>query len=414
MNASKRDHHLPLVLWDQTSDLLKSLSLLLSSSWKVCRQRFPISGVANSFKSLLAYSRTMPKFTYADAGVDRDLRMKSKKALQALKQTHGLNRYGDIVQLPYGNIFPYRDHYLDLAIEGVGTKVLVAQLAEKYDTVAIDGIAMVVNDIIRSGARPIALADNIHTQISNPELINELMKGLIEGAIESECIVPSGEIGDVADLIKGLKGDIGFDLVFASIGEVNSEKIISGRNIKAGDVVIGLRSSGVHSNGISLVRRILFKSWGGKFEPHAIPDKLDQELVLEVLKPTKIYVRALVRVAEKLRLKAAVHITGDAYLKFGRLEQFSKGIGFQFDNFHPQPIFGLIQKTASDLDRAITDEEMFKTFNMGWGFAVVVDSEDAERALSILEKTDESEQIGHVTDTGRIEILHAGSKIVLR
>jgi phosphoribosylformylglycinamidine cyclo-ligase len=355
----------------------------------------------------------MPRFTYADAGVDRNLRARSKKALHVLKRTHSQSRYGDVVQLPYGNIFPYRDHYLDLAIEGVGTKVLIAQLAEKYDTIAIDGIAMVLNDIIRSGARPIALADNIHTQISNPELINELMKGIVKAASESGCIVPSGEIGDVADLIKGIKEGTGFDMVFASIGEVNREKIISGRNITPGDVVIGLRSSGVHSNGISLVRRILFKSWGGKFEPHVVPDKLDEELVHEVLKPTKIYVKPLLEVVERLRLKAAVHITGDAYLKFGRLEQFSKGIGFQFDNFHPQTIFELIQKTATDLGRAITDEEMFKTFNMGWGFAVVVGSEDAERALSILEKTAESEKIGQVTDNGRIEILYAGNKIVL-
>jgi phosphoribosylformylglycinamidine cyclo-ligase len=355
-------------------------------------------------------------FTYAEAGVDRELRTRSKVALKILKETYGFSPYGDVVQLPYENILPVgKDRYLDFVIEEIGTKVLVAQLAEKYDTIAVDGIAMAVNDVIRSGARPFAIADNIHVQASDSALIKELMKGIVKGATEAECIVPSGEIGDVAELIKGISKDKGFDVIFAAIGEVSREKIIFGTNLKSGDAIIGLQSSGIHSNGISLARRILFKHWGGKYEPYDIPDGLDREIIYEVLEPTKIYVKPVLKLVKELKVKAAVHITGDAYLKFDRLAKFSEDIGFEFDNFKPQPIFELIQKTASKGGGALTDEEMFKTFNMGWGFALIVEKEKCVRALSIMEKTGiEAEKIGHVTNSEGIKILYKKRKIILK
>lgn len=355
------------------------------------------------------------KFTYAAAGVNRELRAESKRALQTLKKTYRFSRYGDVIRLPYGQIFPFgEDRCLDFVIEEIGTKVLVAQLAEKYDTIGIDGVAMAVNDVIRSGAKPFAIADNIHVQVSDPILIEELIKGVVKGAAEAECVVPGGEIGDVAEILKGLEGK-GFDIVVAAVGEVVNKKVIFGRGIKPGDAIIGLRSSGIHSNGISLARKILFKQWGGKYEPHDVPDELDKEIVYSVLEPTKIYVKQLLKVAEELKVKAAVHITGDAYLKFDRLTRFSKGIGFKFDNFSPQPIFGLIQETASELGGAITDKEMFKTFNMGWGFAIIVDKASSDKALDILEKTDvEAERIGQITDSRGIRIFHEGRRILLK
>jgi len=356
------------------------------------------------------------KFTYAKAGVDRKLRAESKRALHVLEGTYKFSRYGQVVQLPYGNVFPFGDNrYLDLVIEGVGTKVLVAQLAEKYDTIGIDGVAVAVNDVIRSGARPLAVADNIHAHVSDPALVREWMKGIAEGATEAECIVPSGEIGDVAEVIKGLVEGKGFDMVFAAIGEVASEKVIYGRNIKPGDAIVGFRSSGVHTNGISLTRKILFKKWGGKHESHDIPDRLDREIVYEVLEPTKIYVKSLLKVSEEFKVKAGVHITGDAYLKFDRLAKYSKGIGFQFDNFKPQPIFDLIQRTVIQLGGMIGDDEMFKTFNMGWGFAIIVAREDVDKAIDVIEKTGtHAEEIGRVTDSEGIEILYKSRKIILR
>ncbi|MDI6904832.1 MAG: phosphoribosylformylglycinamidine cyclo-ligase [Candidatus Bathyarchaeia archaeon] len=356
------------------------------------------------------------KFTYADAGVNRELRVESKKVLRILEETYRFSPYGEVVQLPYGNIFPLGENrFLDLVIEGIGTKVLVAQLAEKYDTIGIDGVAMAVNDVVRSGAKPLAVADNIHAHVSDLILVREWMKGIVKGATEAECIVPSGEIGDVPELIKGLVEGKGFDMVFSAIGEVSSEKIISGRNIKPSDTILGLRSSGIHSNGISLARKILFKQWGGKYAPYDVPEGLEREMVYEVLEPTRIYVKPLLKVAEELKVKAAVHITGDAYLKFDRLTSFSEGIGFAFDNFKPQPIFELIQKTASELGGIITDEEMFKTFNMGWGFALIVDKANRDKAIDLLEKTAvQAEQIGHVTDSEGIKILYEDRKIILK
>jgi phosphoribosylformylglycinamidine cyclo-ligase len=335
--------------------------------------------------------------------------------LKVLEKTYAFSCYGEIIRLPYGNIFPFQGNfYLDLVIEGIGTKVLVAQLADKYDTIGIDGVAMAVNDVIRSGARPLAVVDNIHAQVSDPVLVKEWMKGIVKGATEAGCVVPSGEIGDVRELVAGLVEGRGFDMVFAAVGEVKRDRIIWGKNLMAGDVVVGLRSSGIHSNGISLARKILFKQWGGKYEPFDIPKGFDREIVYEVLEPTKIYVKPLLKVAEEVKVKAAVHITGDAYLKFDRLIAFSKGAGFEFDNFKPQPIFELIQKTASELGGILTDEEMFKTFNMGWGFAIVVDKADRDRALDVLENAGiHAEQIGIVNNSDKITVRYRGKRFVL-
>jgi len=358
----------------------------------------------------------MPKkLTYSEAGVDRETRAKSKQALSMLKETYTLGKYGKVIQLPYGNIFLAGDHYLDLVIEGVGTKVLLAQLADKYDTIGVDGVAMAVNDVIRSGATPLALVDNFHAHVSDPDLVKEWLKGIVKGAEESDCPVPGGEIGDVASIIKGLTEGKGFDLIVASVGEVQEKDIISGRNIKAGDAVVGLRSSGVHSNGISLVRKVLFKEWGGKYEPFDVPDGFDREVVYEALEPTKIYVKSFLRAAKAVTIKGAIHVTGDAYIKFDRFMKYSKGIGFEFANFKPQPIFSLIQQTGPEIGGTITDEEMLKTFNMGWGFAVVVDKTDVDEAIDVIEKCDvKAEQIGKVTDTGKIIANYKGKKLELK
>jgi len=354
------------------------------------------------------------EFTYAEAGVDRELRARSKAALNTLKQTYRFSKYGSVVQLPYGNIFPIGNRYLDFVIEGIGTKVLLAQLADKYDTIGIDGVAVAVNDVIRSGARPLAVVDNIHAQVSDPHLIGEWMKSIVKGAREAECIVPSGEIGDVAEIIRGVTEGKGFDMIFACVGELFKDNIVFGNNIKPGDVVIGLRSSGIHSNGISLARKVLFKQWGGEYEPHDIPDGLERELINEVLEPTKIYVKPVLNAAKEHKLKGLVHMTGDAYLKFDRLMRFSKGIGFEFDNFKPQPIFGLIQETAPKVRGAITDDEMLRTFNMGWGFAVVADKTDKDVLIDGFRRDQvEAEQIGKVTDSRGIVALYQGKKIEL-
>jgi phosphoribosylformylglycinamidine cyclo-ligase len=358
----------------------------------------------------------MPKsYSYSDAGVNREQRHESKKALDSLRETYKFSRFGSVVHLPYSNIFQLTDDtYLDLTIEGVGTKVLIAQVANRYDTIGVDAVAMAVNDVIRSGATPLAISDNIHAQASKPDLVKGWLKGVTQGAIQSECPVVSGEIGDVAEIIRGISEGIGFDMVIASIGQVKKEKIISGCGIKPGDAIIGLPSSGLHSNGITLVRKILLKPWGGKYLPSDMPEGLNRAIIDEVLEPTRIYVKPFLSLAEVIKVKGAVHITGDAYLKFDNLAEFSKGIGFRFNNFKPQAIFGMIQDAAKDYCLEITDEEMFKTFNMGWGFGIIVSKEDCDQALGLLEKAGaQPEKIGVIEDKPGISVHHGSKKIVL-
>jgi phosphoribosylformylglycinamidine cyclo-ligase len=359
----------------------------------------------------------MPKnYTYDDAGVNRKQRVESKKNLKNLQETYKHSQFDGVIHLPYGNIFAVGENtFLDLVIEGVGTKVLIAELAQKYDTIGVDAVAMAVNDVIRSGAKPLAIADNIHAQASEPKLVNAWLKGIIEGAHQSECPVTGGETGDVAEIIKGIAANAGFDMVVASVGKVERQEIITGKDIKPDDPIIGLSSSGVHSNGITLVRKILFKQWGGKYSPEDVPEALDREVALEVLEPTKIYVKPLLNLISEVKVKAAVHITGDAFTKFNNLANYSTGIGFKFNNFKPQPIFSLIQKTAAELGYTITDEEMFRTFNMGWGFGVIVDEKDIDKAMSVLEQSKMNpERIGKVTNKERVvEIEYQNKHMVL-
>ena len=179
----------------------------------------------------------------------------------------------------------------------------MAQLAQKYDTIGVDAVAMAVNDVIRSGAKPLTIADNIHAQESNPTLVKEWLKGIMRGAAESECPVTGGETGDVAEIINGLVQNAGFDMVVASVGEVKRSEIITGENIKPGDPIIGLASSGLHSNGITLARKILFKQWGGKYDAHDVPEGLDREIVLEALNPPKSTLNRSSNWQTKLKLK---------------------------------------------------------------------------------------------------------------
>ncbi|MCD6414905.1 MAG: phosphoribosylformylglycinamidine cyclo-ligase [Candidatus Diapherotrites archaeon] len=337
--------------------------------------------------------------TYSDSGVDRKLREKAKKHLVELKETYSFSKYGPVVETPFNVLYPIGDgRYQVKTSDGVGTKVLLAQLAEKHDTIGVDAVAMVANDCIRSGAEPLAITDVIDLKKSEPGLFGELLKGLNSGASEAGCPLIGGETADVPELMQA-EYHINCDCV----GEVKEEKIVDGSKIKPGNVVIGLKSSGVHSNGISLVRKVLFKEWGGRYDPFEKPEPLDKELIYEVLKPTKIYVRPVMKVMKEIEVLGAVHITGDAYLKFHKL-----GVGFEFDNFHPQPIFELIQQIGG-----IADDEMFKTFNLGWGFALVVNREDAVRCVDMIGDEFGPEIIGKVIPQKKIVVKYKTKELVL-
>jgi phosphoribosylformylglycinamidine cyclo-ligase len=220
----------------------------------------------------------------------------------------------------------------------------------------------------------------------------------------ARCPMVAGESADVPEIVAA-----DYNLTCDCVGEVREKDIVKGNAVVPGDVIIGIRSSGMHTNGASLLRKSLFRKWGGKFDLFAKPDGFEKELVFEALTPTNIYVDEILELMSKIDVRGAVHITGDAYIKFDKIFAFSPGIGFEFRNFRPQEIFSLIQKTGN-----IEDKEMLSTFNMGWGFAVIVKKEDADATLDILNRHKESEVIGSVTGTGRITADFNGRKILLK
>lgn len=334
--------------------------------------------------------------TYAESGVDRELRKKSKVHLRTLKSTYSMSKHGKIIETAFNILYPIGNgKYQVKTADGIGTKVLLAELANKHDTIATDGIAMVVNDCIRCGAEPIALTNAIDIKKSEPTLLAEIQKGLAKGAEEANCPLFGGEIADVPELLNTL-----YHINCDCIGEITKKNIIDGRKISPKNVVIGLRSSGVHSNGISLLRRALFKKWGGRFDAFVTPDGFDRELIFEALEPTAIYVKPFLKIIKDFDILGAVNITGDAYLKFERLTRY----GFEFDNFKPQPIFELIQKAGN-----VEMKEMFSVFNMGWGFALVVKKEDVD---DILQKLKNTEVIGRIVQKG-IVVRYKNEKIIL-
>ena len=352
--------------------------------------------------------------TYTKAGVSRKLREKAKKSLRDFDSTFKLSKYGKIIKTPFNVLYPIRkDIYQVKTCDGVGTKVLLAQLINKHDTIGIDAVAMVVNDCIRSGARPIAITDMIDIKRSEPKLLRKIQKGLILGAKEAGCPIVGGETADVPELLNAT-----YHINCDCVGEVEKEKIITGQNIKSGNIVIGFRSSGIHSNGLTLARKVLFKKWGGKFDGFQRTKGLERPLVYECLKPTKIYVKPFLKVAERFEILGAINITGDAYLKFKKImnpvrNQISsngvKNFGFEFFNFKPQPIFNLIREIGK-----INIKEMFSVFNMGWGFALVVKEENIDNILGLLKREKvKAEIIGKVIKEKRIIIHYQDQKIVL-
>jgi len=341
--------------------------------------------------------------TYAKAGVDRKIREKTKKSLKDFESTYRLSKYGKIIKTPFNILYPIgNEKYQVKTCDGVGTKVLLAELVNKHDTIGQDAIAMVVNDCIRCGAEPIAITDVIDIEKSEPKLLKEIQKGLVLGAKEAGCPLVGGETADVPELLNTT-----YHINCDCVGEIRKKKIITGKKITPGNIVIGLQSSGVHSNGLTLVRKILFKKWGGKFNAFEIPNGFDRELIYEVLKPTRIYVKSFLKIAKQFNILGVVHITGDAYLKFKKLSK--KSIGFEFNNFKPQPIFNLIQKIGK-----INSKEMFKTFNMGWGFAIIIKKKDVNKILELLKKQKvEADIIGKVIREKKIIINYKNRKIIL-
>jgi len=292
----------------------------------------------------------------------------------------------------FANVVPVADNLgIAISTDGVGTKLLVAQAVGRYDTVGIDCVAMNVNDVLCVGARPIALVDYIAVEEASPEILGPLGEGIARGCELAGVSCPGGELAQVREMIRGVVPGRGFDLVGTAIGTVALDRMLTGASIRAGDVLLGLESSGLHSNGFTLARQALIER--GKLDVHAHVPELGCSLGEELLRPTRIYVRPVLAVLESgIAVRALAHVTGDGLFNLVRT---TRPVGFDVERWpQPPPIFSLIQRLGR-----VPEEEMYRAFNMGIGFALVVAAESAGRARTILEAAGvKVHELGHATD----------------
>lgn len=267
--------------------------------------------------------------------------------------------------------------------DGVGTKLKLAFIMDKHDTIGIDCVAMCVNDIICCGAKPLFFLDYIACGKNVPEKIAEIVKGVAEGCVQSDAALIGGETAEMP----GFYGIDEYDLAGFSVGVVDKAKVFDNSKVKEGDVIIGLPSSGVHSNGFSLVRKVFdIENADIKVPMAELGGKTLGEALLE---PTKIYVKPVLALADKVTVKAVSHITGGGFYE-NIPRSIPKGFGARIvkENIKVLPIFDLIAKVGN-----IPERDMFNTFNMGVGMSIVVDSKDADEAVKILRENGEEAYI---------------------
>lgn len=325
--------------------------------------------------------------TYKSTGVDVSKIKQSQKEIgkiissthkvsKNVKISHGFGHYAGIVEIPDGKL-------LATHTDGVGTKVMIANLMKKYDTVGIDCVAMNVNDIICIGATPISFVDYIAANKNDSNIFKKIVKGLSIGAKKAGVPIVGGETAIMPDLISG-KG-FGFDLAGMVVGILSKKQMVLGNKIKAGDVIIGAKSSGLHSNGYTLARKVLLSKYSVKDKIKGIGN-----LGNALLAPTEIYVKPVLEMLSKAKIHGLAHITGGSFTKLMRL----KKIGYNLDHMpKPPPIFELIQKNG------VKTDEMYKTFNMGIGFCVIAPKTEARKIQSIFKKHKiKSQEIGKISN----------------
>jgi len=309
------------------------------------------------------------EWTYARAGVDIDRKSQAISALVGRLRYRRTGR-GRMIELPgqFTGLMDMGDHILTLATDGVGTKLLVAEALAKWDTVGIDCMAMNVNDTICVGAEPIAFVDYIALDEPRPEVTEQIGIGLDRAAEMANVDLVGGEIAVLPEMVRGL------DLSGTALGLLDKERMVTGAEVQEGDAIIGLLSSGVHSNGMTLARKVLAAA---NVSLHDEVDGLDRSVGMELLTPTEIYVRDVLRVVGSVKVTGMVDVTGGGLKNFVRLR---KGLEYRItDPIEPQPIFRVLQRLGR-----ITDQEMYRTFNMGMGFGIVLRPEGVEEALSLL------------------------------
>jgi phosphoribosylformylglycinamidine cyclo-ligase len=314
---------------------------------------------------------TTDSSTYADSGVDTDGEEQGMARLgQWVSKSFALRPGLGRPVLPlghYANVIALDDKKgLALSSDGVGTKIFIAEMMDRYDTVGIDCVAMNVNDLICIGAEPLAMLDYIAVQVPHERLLDELGKGLYRACEMADITIPGGEVAQVREMIKGHRDGWSFDLVGTAVGTIDLDKIITGKTVKPGDVVIGISSTGVHSNGYTLARKILFDKSG--YDVHTPLDSLGCTVGEALLEPTGIYVKeTMAMLKANLPVHGFVHVTSDGMTNLLRLES---DVSYDVETLpDPQPIFKLLQEKGN-----VGTSEMYEVFNMGIGFCVVAEA----------------------------------------
>ena len=325
--------------------------------------------------------------TYKEAGVNIEEGYKSVKLIKEYAQRtmseyvlNGLGSFAGMVELPEG----YKKPVLVSGTDGVGTKLELAFKTKKYDTVGIDCVAMCVNDILCHGAKPLFFLDYIACGKLEAEVASDLVKGVSDGCVMSECALVGGETAEMPGFYK--EGE--YDIAGFAVGIVDKDKIINGKNIKPGDKLIGIASSGVHSNGFSLVRK-LYTDLNEEFN--------GEEVWKTLITPTKIYVKPILNLIEKFEIKGMSHITGGGFIEnVPRMFNGSELTAEIRKDSYPLPaIF------EDMINKGVSRDHMYNTFNMGSGFVLCVDEKDVDSVIKdLIELGEKAYEIGIVTAGG--------------
>lgn len=333
----------------------------------------------------------MSKVDYKSAGVDVHRGYEAVQRMKAhVEKTYipgvlgGVGGFGGMFELPQG----YEAPVLVSGTDGVGTKLQIAFLMDRHDTVGIDCVAMCVNDIVCNGAKPLFFLDYIGTGILEPGQVADIVKGVSEGCIQAGCALVGGESAEMPGFYQ--KGE--YDLAGFTVGVVEKSKMITGEKIQAGDVLVGVASAGIHSNGYSLVRKLCFDVQGLKVDTYV--EELGKTLGEELITPTKIYVKLVLNLIEAFPIHGIGHMTGGGWIEnIPRI--LPKHLKAQVTTSkHEVPkIFDLMQGWGN-----LEDADMYNTFNMGIGLVLAVPVESVDQVLAEIEKTDRAYVIGKVAE----------------
>ncbi len=325
--------------------------------------------------------------TYKSSGVDIDEGNRAVDLIKnKIKQTNDANVIGDLGNFSglysLGSFAGMKEPVILGATDGVGTKLMLAQMMDEHSTVGIDLVAMCVNDLICQGARPIFFLDYIATGKVVAEKIENIVSGIADGCLMSGCSLIGGETAEMP----GMYGEDDYDLAGFAVGIADKEKIITGKDIKDSDKLIGISSSGVHSNGFSFVRKIFLEELKVKLEDKS--EELGMTYGEALLTPTKIYVKLALELIEKFNIKGIAHITGGGIVE-NIVRVIPKGLGIDVDtkSWEKPPIFKMIEGL-----NLVDNRELHKSFNMGVGLVLIVDEKDEKEIIDYInERKDECE-----------------------